>query len=171
MANFENILFLFLGWLLGLLSPIIAEEVKNRRTKALVRLAILSELREVRLKLVFLVFLVESRFGSYNRDLLNWFRPIVQEYRGPHSTQDIINMIEQHIALTDDQLRATAQHFRTLRSEGLSLKKYYTPLIESRLHDLTFFEKDFQNQVLEFQTRLNLLNEEVDEARFYFEKT
>ena len=39
--------FLFLGWFLGLLGPIIVDAIRRRRENALGRDALLSELREV----------------------------------------------------------------------------------------------------------------------------
>ncbi len=82
MANGGNliwntVLFLFLGWLLGLLSPIIVDAITKRHRNVEIRKAIISELGEARLAFAGSVYLLESRFGSYDRALLEWGLPVL----------------------------------------------------------------------------------------------
>ena len=47
----EKLLLLTLGWLLGMLGPVVTEAIKKRRENRQVKLALAAELREVSYKL------------------------------------------------------------------------------------------------------------------------
>ncbi len=78
----ERILFLFMGWLLGLLSPVIVDSIKRKREIREVRLGIMTELRELQYRLTGVVFLISKHFGNIDRALLQWAHDIVVEYEG-----------------------------------------------------------------------------------------
>ena len=44
--------------------------------------AIRAELAELRLKLIFLIYLTKMRLGTFDRNLLNWMKPIAIKYTG-----------------------------------------------------------------------------------------
>ena len=66
----NNILFLILGWLLGLLSPVILDWIKNRKKKKELRESFFNDLNDIRGRLIGLVYLTTSKFGNFNRELL-----------------------------------------------------------------------------------------------------
>ncbi|MBM4137109.1 MAG: hypothetical protein FJ241_09820 [Nitrospira sp.] len=171
MTTSENILFLVLGWLLGLFSPIIYDEVKKRQHRKEIRVGILTELKELRYKLMGVVYLVSIRNGTYDRELLNWIKPIVEEYNGTHQKDNIYKSIKNHLTLTDEELSAISEKLKTESLRGLSVKKYELPFLDSKINYLTFFDESFQNKILEMRSQLSLLHEEVNQAHFYFEKT
>jgi hypothetical protein len=65
-------LLLIFGWLLGLLSPAIVDEIRRRRETAAVRAALKSELHELRYRLGLAVYFLRMRFGEVDRDFLVW---------------------------------------------------------------------------------------------------
>lgn len=54
---------------------------------------------------------------------------------------------------------------------GLSLKTYSLPFIESIVEHLSIFNSKFQRDILEVREQINILNEEVENAMFYFRLT
>ena len=50
-------------------------------------------------------------------------------------------------------------------------KKYQLPFLESQIQTLGLFEPPFQKVVMEVRAQLALLHEDIDQARFYVEKT
>lgn len=171
MTTTDNIIFLLIGWLLGIFSPLIYDEVKKRQHRKEIRIGILTEFKELRYKLMGSVYLVETRFGNYDRKLLEWLKPIVQDYKGTHKKDNFFKSIESHLNLTDEQLSAISQQSKAESKRGLSFKKYELPFLDSKINYLTVFDESFQNRVLEIKTQLKLFHEEIDQARFYFEKT
>ena len=72
------------------------------------------------------------------------------------------------LALTDEELNAFVQSRKVDPGQGLSLKKYQLPLLDSKLTYLSMLSTKSQNQLLELKTNLSLLNEEVDQARYFY---
>jgi hypothetical protein len=54
---------------------------------------------------------------------------------------------------------------------GLNLKKYMTPFLEFRVGHLSMQKKALQSKLMEIKTYLEILNEEVDQSRFYLNLT
>lgn len=167
----EKILFLFLGWLLGLLSPIIVDTIKRRRELKEFKKALITELREVQFRLMATVYLVATHMGKYDRNLLEWIRPIAERYTGINRIDRIFENVQKHLALTDDQLNIISERMAQDQNRGLNFKKYVVPLLDSKISHLHVFDQESQNVLLEIKTRLNLIHEDIDQYRFYFNQT
>ena len=171
MNTAETVLFVFLGWLLGILSPIIVDAIRKKQDIRDVRAALETEVHELQYRLACVAYFIEKRFGDVNRKFLEWLRPILVSYRGLNPSADILKFIETQLALTDDQIKALALHSKAAPEGGISLKKYQVPLLDSKISSLASLSTSLQNHLLELKTHLSLLNEEVDEARYYFRLT
>jgi len=167
----EKVLFVFLGWLLGLMGPIIVDSIRKRRDIREIRAALNTEVHELQYRLAGVAYFVEMRYGEVNRKFLEWLKPILANYKGLNPTSDILKSIETQLTLSDDQIHALAQHSKAAPEGGLTLKKYQLPLLDSSISSLASLSTDLQNHLLELKTHLGLLNEEVDQARYYFDLT
>ena len=165
------VLLVVLGWLLGVVGPVITDGIKTTYRNAKIRKAVVTELREARFRLASVVYILESRFGTRGRKLLEWALPLLENYKGANPNAKLVELIRKQLELDDNQLAALAQHTRAEPEGALSVKKNQVPYIESRLADLGAFEEDSQALVLDIHSRFNLYNEEVEEARFYFKLT
>lgn len=164
----EKVLFLLLGWALGLLAPVIVDAIKRKKEMAQTRIALLDELHEVKYRLALSAYFTETRFGVVDRTYLTWLRTVVSEYKGQKPKDSILSLIDTKLALPDEQLDLVAKSELAQPEGGLALKKYVVPLLDSRISSLWFFDGGFQRLLLEVRNELNLLNEEVDQARYYF---
>lgn len=167
----NSIILIILGWLLGLLAPLITNKISNLKNKSAIKGGIVTELNEIRYKLVCAVIILEQRFGIFNKELLEWAYPIVEDYKGFYIQLNVSKYIKELQKLTGDQLSQYIQSRKIDVSDSLSLKKHYTPFIDSKLQYLTLFSESSQSYILEVKTQLALLNEEVDQYRFYYQKT
>ena len=70
------IIGVILGWLLGLLAPAIQDRIKLGYLKKSIRRGILSEISQLRQAAADVVFVVDSKLGRLNRELLGWHRSI-----------------------------------------------------------------------------------------------
>ncbi|WP_116811182.1 hypothetical protein [Steroidobacter cummioxidans] len=164
-------LFLFLGWLLGLFSPVIVDAIKRRRENREIRDALRIELSELRYRLACAHYFIQMRFGTVDRALLSWVSPILKNYTGLNPSENISKSIEMQLSLDDGQIAALARNDKASPDAGLSVKKYTAPLLESKFALLSGLDTPLQNRLLEIRTNLNLLNEEVDQSRYYFQLT
>ena len=56
-------------------------------------------------------------------------------------------------------------------NRGLSLKIFDIPIIDENYNSLHLFDIKFQKDIFEIRGQINRLNEEIENARFYFQKT
>ena len=70
----ENMLFLLLGWFLGLFSPAIVDLIRRLLNRKALKDSFFNELEDVRERLVSLVYRIGAKFGKYDRELLTWVR-------------------------------------------------------------------------------------------------
>ncbi len=169
--TYIKILFLLLGWLLGLISPIIVDVIKRRRERVEIRASLKTELTELRYRLACVVHFVEMRFGEANRDLLLWLKPIIESYEGLNQSDNILKLINSQLELSDEQILAVCKHGKAAAEGALNLKKYTIPLLESKYSLLSAYDTSFQNRMFEISTHMSMLNEDVDQARYYFQLT
>ena len=166
----QSILFILLGWILGLFSPLIVDEIKKWRNRGEVGKAIRTELGELRLKLIFMIYLNRMQLGTFDRDLLNWMKPIVTKYQGAHVTHPILQAFDLLSSFDDAKLKGYVARESSSQS-GLSMKKYSIPYLEAKMDQLAQFPEKMQSTLLSIKAHLELVNQEIDIARFYMEKT
>lgn len=166
-----NILFLLLGWLLGILSPLIVDRVKRRYQIDDVKRGILTELKEARSRLAMMAYVIAVRLGGYDRNLLTWIASVLKEYEGSEPKDEALKAIERLSKLTDEQLAALAHQVKFKPGGALSLKNLSVPFLDANMGLLSLFPVDFQNRILEIRAQIDLLNQEIDEATSFYWKT
>jgi hypothetical protein len=74
--------FVFIGWLLGVLSPAMIEIIRRKRDLPLLKNAIRSDLSELRLILALSAVNLKAAQGLTDRRLLEWQQDVLASYRG-----------------------------------------------------------------------------------------
>ena len=149
-------------------AEILRRTALRRRETARVRRALSGELQELRYTVAFAAYLIQMDFGTIDRKYLEWFRSVVSSYPGTSEEDRVLRAVEMQLGLTDDQIAALAQHNRASSEGALSVKKYALPLLDSRVGSLWELEESLQKHLLEVRANLDLFNDEVDQARYYF---
>lgn len=167
-AAWSDLVLLLLGWLLGILSPAIVDGIRRRRETARVRSALRGELHELRYRMALAAYLLQMRFGTIDRKYLEWVRGAVSSYPGASQQDPTLRFVESQLGLPDDQIAALAQHQKASSEGALSVKKYALPLLDARVGSLWELDEELQKHLLEVRANLDLFNEEVDQARYYF---
>ncbi|MFX0090795.1 MAG: hypothetical protein ACFFBD_03445 [Candidatus Hodarchaeota archaeon] len=167
-----EILYILFGWLLGLLSPLIVDLVKKHYKKNEIRAGIIAELDEIRARLIGAAFLLTPRYGTYDRDFINWMLPIIRDYSGTYFSQEVIERFEAISRYDDNQFQAWAlTQRREAETRGMNLKTYSSPYIDSTIHSLSSFNAEFQKRLMEIKSQIKILNEEVETSTYYFRMT
>ncbi len=167
----ETVGAIFLGWLLGLLSPLIVDAIRKHNREKEVREGIYTELRDLRLCMALAAYMFEIRFGTYDREFLNWIIPILKNYKGLIDTKQLPDIMETHVALDDKALLEIAERQKAQPGAGLIVKKYRIPYIDSQIGELGIFDEQSRSAMLEVRAQLDLYNEDIDEARQYYRMT
>lgn len=166
-----NVLYLLLGWLLGLLSPQVAERIKRHYQKSDLRCGIISELKEIKVRVVSAVYLLAKKIGTYDKELIEWVKKHLEGYEGSYPTKRMLSSLEKLSNQANNQQLETIQLLYYDEESGLSLKKFYLPFLESRIDSLPVFSDRFRSLIFEIRSQIQMLNEEIDNAQFYFRKT
>jgi hypothetical protein len=171
MNTTQSILFLILGWLFGLLSPAIVDEIRRRRQVSQIKASVLVELTEVRLKLAADAFSIFVHFGTWDRPMLEWFKSIFDLYSGSYADPKFIKATNEMLSCPDSDLSVIINHFKSPPHKALSIRSYFTPVMDSQVANFVIFNVDTQNLLTEIRTQLTFMNEIVEQAQFFYQKT
>lgn len=170
-ATLEKLALLILGWLLGLLGPIIVDSIKRRRENTLGRAAILGELNELAGVLAIAAFKARMRLGTVDRTFLEWLKATLEQYATAPMLREFIPHVCTQLSWTDEQLLAVSQRTGSNDGKGTMLQHYPVPLLDARVSALWSFDTSFQRQLLEIRRNVAILDDVVDRSRKYFDMT
>lgn len=166
-----QILFLVVGWLLGLLSPVVADAFTKKRRLAELERGLLVELAELRFSLASTTLAVAGTIGAWDREYLEWLKSALEAYRGARDQdrQPLLATVTGLLALDDQQLAAAGRSMGSPVSPAL--RKHRLPYLESKLGDVATLGQDTQRQLLEIQAQIGAINELLDDIRFCLGKS
>lgn len=170
-STIDKLAFLTLGWLLGLLAPVIVDAIRRKRENTLGRAAILSELIELAGILSTAAYGARMRLGTADRQFLEWLKSTLERYATTPKLQEFIPRLRTQLSWTDDELRAVAKHMSADDGKGTVLQYYPIPLLDARVSALWSFDTSFQRQLLEIRRNFAILDDIVDRSRKYFDMT
>lgn len=164
-----------LGWLLGILSAILStlgiDQIRKYIQKEDFKKGFLTELKESRSRLAAAVYLLSPHYGTYDRELLKWVHDIYKEDAGATITLERIEGLRKILELTDEQISALAVQEAARPKTAMALKKYSLPFLNANINQIPSFDVKLQRLIIQIRGQLVVLNEEADNARFYYEKT
>ena len=160
------ILFLVLGWILGLLSPVVADLFTKKRRLGEVRRGLLVELAEIRFSLASTTLAVAGTIGAWDREYLTWLQSALQSYRGARDDdrKQLQDTAAGLLNLDDQQLAAAASSMGSPVSPAL--RKYRLPYLESTMDTVATLGPSAQRQLLEVQAQIGVINDLLDDIRF-----
>lgn len=167
----DKLSFLALGWLLGLLGPIIVDTIKRQRENILGRAAILTELTELAGILATAAYGARMKLGTVDRVFLEWLKKTLEQCAITPELQALIPRLRTQLSWTDKQILAVAQQMAADDGKGTVLQHYPVPLLDARVSALWSFDTSLQRQLLEIRRNVAILDDLVDRSRKYFDMT
>ena len=165
----NEISLLFIGWLLGLLSPIIINAIQERGKASKLQQSILSEIDEFRITMAALVYRVASNVNALNHELIEYLLPIYEASNSVKEYDGIFKGLREMQKLTPEQLHYAQE--QQVSHRFLSVKKYDLPYLRVKVNELSSLDDDFQRKSFELLTLIDIFNEEIDESRFFHRLT
>jgi hypothetical protein len=167
-----ELLYIILGWLLGLLSPLIINQINKSYSKKELFDSIKTEIKDCQIRVILVAELLNFRFGKYDKKHLKWCLSYLQDYQGTEPTEDIIKQINRFIKYNDEDLKnAIALKRQEKKESNLNLKKFHLPFLDSKISEISFFSIELQNIIYEIISKLQMINEEIDLGVRYFYMT
>ena len=166
----NQILFLILGWLFGLLSPTIISNIRDQREAQVIKTALILELHELMYRLMMNVYTVESKYGKLDHEFFIWAQSVLVQYKGINSSESLLKTIGPILKLTEDEISISLEMIKNEKKKksALSLKKNSLMLLDTNMGVLSKLEPTFMGKLLEIKTRLGFLNEIIDDTRYYY---
>ncbi len=165
-----SILYLVLGWLIGIISPGLVEQIRRaHRRRDLVR-SILSELTSLQYMMAMVAYVMRGKDATLTDEFLDWLAPIVARYDGPDKFKGLEEALAKSRKISEEQRR----EFYLLKhgeGRGSALKQYSLPFLQSVSNELPICSLDFQRRVLHVIGRLDLFNQHVSFLQAQYMKT
>lgn len=167
----DNLIILVVGWLLGLLAPVIVDAIKNSREVTNTYAAIKSELNEVAYRMVLASYYAAMHLGKVDHELLKWVRDSLVLYQGKEPTENIAKSVEKELSLTPELLAAFNAANAAKGLKALVLVKFAVPFVDARVTAFHSMASTVQIQLLSIRADVRLLDDLVDQSRTYFHLT
>lgn len=154
-----------LGWALGLGSALLVDWRRDRRKISATKTAVSRELRELAYRLVCLVYMAESHRGRLNREVLEWLRPQVERYAGPHPKDGLLGGVSGLLKGSDAELARAAAHGASLSPQFYPSQE--APYSEAAAAQAHGFDPDYAVRVLDVLSHLRMYNETREQEVHY----
>lgn len=159
------------SWVNTILGCIIPWYQKKSDRKIL-KVAIFSELKNLKIKLVGACYLIQMALGdSEARVTLRWLKNIYEKNLTGDWPKELLEAMDKIQEIPDELYNTLAGSFKASKDSCLNIKKYSLPFIESVSGQLSIFDSGFQRAILEIRDQLNFLNGEIENLQFYYRLT
>ena len=166
----ELILLVLFGWLLGLLAPPIQDRIRQKYRARELRVALMSELKELKVMMAVSSFAMWEYLGPLTDDQLEWSASVFQEYDGPlikpTARQMILHLKELPAARRRELFDQSPQV-----STGPYPKEYGVPFLTAHIGDLSILPVAFQASTLHVKSQLDIFNQHVAFVQKRHDKT
>jgi len=166
-----SLIFLFLGWLLGLLGPAIQERIKLHYITERIIAGIISELTELREHCSTLTVTIEAKAGRLTKELLSWQRTFQGERPLPPPLDQLSEVTQRLEQVDETVFNQLAARLKMPPGGGINLKELALPYTQTKLTDLELFSENGRIRILEILSRIRIFNQQVEESRFFFKLT
>ena len=166
----DTILTILLGWLLGLLTPVISDRIHRPYRRRDIVQAVVDEMLGLQYTLATVAHLIRVRNANVTNAFLDQILPIVEGYEGPDRSDDIPIGLKK-LRSVSEQERAAALQSKQIPNVGMALRQYAIPLFATQLADLAICRRDFQRSVLRIRYHLDLYNQLVPYTQSLSDKT
>ncbi|RYF30533.1 MAG: hypothetical protein EOO23_04935 [Comamonadaceae bacterium] len=163
----EKLALLLLGWLLGLLAPVIVDGIKRRRENRLGRAAIRVELLQLRERLIVAAHGAEDHLGTQTKEKIRW----TLGHLHARDDDNIRPALEMRVSQADAEFDAVVAYLAGQGNQSIRLQNYGTPLLDARVSALWSFSTEAQRVLLELKTEMGFLDDAVAQSRFFNELT
>lgn len=167
----NNVIYLLLGWIFGLFSPLIVDKFRKSAQKDELKKGILAELKEVKLRLALSYYILMVRYGSFDRSIIEWTCLQLKEYSGVREIDHYKDLCTKYLETKDEEAAEIFKSFKTDAKIGTALKEYSLPFLNFHIGSLSLFDLKIQGRLFDIRRQLAILNQDVGLARFFYEKT
>lgn len=159
----EHVTYIFIGWLLGLLSPIIVSYFKGKiRTDEFKKSAI-SELKDMQMRLSISSFILKSKYGSVKPEYVQWLDETLSNYPGFEKLETAKKMFSKLSSMDEDEFSSAIDEYNSLEQRDSStLKKYNIMYVRQHIGELSKLPSAVQLKFYELFQNIDIINQRVE---------
>lgn len=165
-----DLLLVFLGWMLGVFSPIVTGWFTTRSERKSYMASALGELKDIQYRLMWVVHRVKLQHGQVDKDTLEWQARVIEGYDGPEKLageDEIARQMRSHDPVEVNKVAAVMLD----STRSLNFTHVSVGILDNRSPALSFCPLDFQLRLNAVRTHVGYYNDQVDFLRAIFEKT
>jgi hypothetical protein len=170
LKEFATVFTILFGWLLGLLTPGIAERIRRPYRRRDLMQAVIDELLGLRHTMAVVSWQIRAKRTKVTDSFLDEILPIFENYHGQDRDEEFIAAMRRTRALPEEQ-RVALHQARRSPDVGIALRQYAIPLLSTQVVDLAICSLEFQRSVLHIRYHLDLYNQVVLYTQSFFDKT
>lgn len=165
----NEVLFIILGWLLGIISPRLIDSIKSHYEKYDFLSAIKVEAKDLQYRLSLGSYTIAQREGILDREKLIWFKEKLLAYEGSEPKEPILLLVNTVLNSESESELQALNAFNNEHQRAISLKSYSASFLSSNIERLHILPVGFQVSAHEFLNVLSILNQEIIIAGKYHE--
>ncbi len=172
-AVLEPILMVILGWLLGLLAPVIVDQLKKPYRRKEIVTAILAELSEFQKLVTLAAWDARRRSGQMTDSFLDFAIQSLESCANPNPKVEELEVLKNlRLSRSETEERRISEYIKHRDPNSLpSSPHYFLPMSTALTLDLTICPLPFYLELLQIRHQLELLNQGSDKQAQWFEKT
>ncbi len=165
----NELLILLVGWVLGLLSPLITNAIQERKKSKALKQSILNEIDEFRIIMAGVISQITSNVNALDHELIEYLLSIFESSSSVKDYDSMMQNLKEMHKLSPEVLKHAQE--QKISHRYLSLKKYDLPYLRAKTNDLSSLDDEFQRRSFELLSLLNMFNEDIDVARYFHKLT
>lgn len=170
-----DVLYILLGWLLGILSPAIISKISNHYKKIAIQKVITEELKDTKKRLTGIPLKIYSSYGDLSIEHFEWLK------RETNNFNDLISDEEedekekyQKLLKEDIKLENVVKLFNinsATDNPAFHFKKIELGVINSNQINFEMLGNNFLTKILEIGFQVRVYNEEIQSVNEYLKMT
>jgi len=168
-----DILYILLGWFLGILSPAIISKISNHYKKIAIQRVVIEELKDTKKRLTGIPLKVYSSYSDLNIKCLEWLKKETNNFNDLISDDDEKEKY-QELLKKDVKLENIVKLFNinsTTDNSAFHFKKIELGVINSNQINFEILDNNFLTKILEIGFQVRVYNEEIQNVNEYLKMT
>ena len=167
----EQVTLLALGWLSGVLSPIIVDAIRSRRESEAVMAAVKSELTEVSRHMVLAAYSVTMQTGEVDRSYLKWVQDSLLVNLGSDVNDKMVDSLALKLSWSDETIADYAAAQAAKGINAIALVKFAVPFVDARVSAWHAIPESIRLELHAVRSDVRLLDDLGHQSRTYFHLT
>lgn len=163
------IIYTIVGGLIGFCGALIVEWYKRKQLEKDFKESLRAELIEAFPKFVFHYHLFNLTLGKINHNTLTWTHSMLSAADG--ETSNLIKGIEDLLKFSNDELTTKFLENKDFKTISTSFKKFNLSFLRENTPTFSLLDSNFRRSILDIRTKINWLNEDIDQYKFFYEQT